>query len=298
MLRLTSRPALSMLRTSSPLIQAISKANSRTLATTPVVSLGRAKRLATSRRADPLPPPSLNVEPVLQPVLIGLTPSFTGNPNVPNDNVVVLDPTVFDHPIRRDILHLCVNHYRDSLRQGSANTKTRGEVRGSGRKIRRQKGSGKARLGDAQSPMLRGGGVAFGPKPRDFSTKLPRKVIQMGMRVALSAKVKEQRFGVLMKMDWPNGKTKFLAQKIQALGLKQTLFITGEEQIPVGLERAIRNIPLVDVTTSHRVNVYELLKWRRIILDAKAVDFFEQTLGKKNTPISFPVEPRVSSASL
>ena len=112
-----------------------------------------------------------------------------------SDKVVELDPTVFNHPIRRDIIHLCVVHYRDSLRQGSANTKTRSEVRGSGRKIRPQKGSGRARLGDGQSPMLRGGGIAFGPKPRDFSTKLPRKVIEMGMRVALSAKLKEQRLG-------------------------------------------------------------------------------------------------------
>ena len=103
------------------------------------------------------------------------------------DEVVELDPSIFNHPIRRDILHLCVVHHLDSLRQGSANTKTRGEVRGSGAKIRPQKGTGRARLGDGQSPMLRGGGVAFGPKPRDFSTKLPRKVIQMGMRVALRA---------------------------------------------------------------------------------------------------------------
>jgi len=145
--------------------------------------------------------------------------------------------------------------------------------------------------------MLRGGGVAFGPKPRDFSTKLPRKVIQMGMRVALSSKVKDQRFGVMMQMDWPNAKTKYLAQRIAALGLKQTLFITGEQQVPVGLQRAIRNIPLVDITTSDQVNVYELLKWRRIILDAKAVDFFEQTLGKKNYPISFPIEPSTISVA-
>src|SRR5882757_2916434 len=104
---------------------------------------------------------------------------------------VALDPTVFDHPVRRDILHLCVVHYLDSLRQGTASTKTRAEVAGSRRKIRPQKGTGRARLGDRQSPMLRGGGVAFGPKPRDFSTKLNRKVIQMGMRVALTMKLRE-----------------------------------------------------------------------------------------------------------
>ncbi|KAG8963986.1 54S ribosomal protein, mitochondrial [Tulasnella sp. 419] len=92
-----------------------------------------------------------------------------------SSQVVSLDPSVFSHPIRRDILHLCVVHHRDGLRQGSANTKTRSEIKCSGRKLRPQKGTGRARLGDASSPMLRGGAVAFGPKPRDFSTKLPRK---------------------------------------------------------------------------------------------------------------------------
>lgn len=219
---------------------------------------------------------------LLEPVYVSLSAPFKPKRTDPDpeDTLVALDPTVFNHPIRRDILHLCVVQYRDSLRQGSANTKTRGEVRGSGRKIRPQKGTGKARLGDAQSPMLRGGGIAFGPKPRDFSTKLPRKVIQMGMRVALSAKVKEQQFGVMFSMDWPEPKTKTLAKRLEDLCLDQTLFVTGEEEIPVTLERAIRNIPKVKLTTSNTLTVHELLKWRRIMLDAKAVDFFERTLSR------------------
>ncbi|ESK97908.1 50s ribosomal protein l4 [Moniliophthora roreri MCA 2997] len=220
--------------------------------------------------------------PIVKPVYVALTPAFNQKASepTPQEHVVALDPEIFNHPIRRDILHLVVTHYRDSLRQGSANTKTRGEVAGSGRKIRPQKGTGKARLGDAQSPMLRGGGVAFGPKPRDFSTKLPRKVIQMGMRVALSAKVKEQKFGVMTRLDWPSGKTKHLAQRLSVLGLKDTLFITGEGEVPVGLERAIRNIPLVSAISADKLNVYELLQWSRVVLDCKAVEYFERALGK------------------
>ncbi|KIK70919.1 hypothetical protein GYMLUDRAFT_235322 [Collybiopsis luxurians FD-317 M1] len=232
-----------------------------------------------------LPSPSIHAVPVAQPVYASLSLPLNHPHDSTQDKVVALDPAVFHHPIRRDILHLCVNHYRDSLRQGSANTKTRGEVRGSGRKIRPQKGSGRARLGDAQSPMLRGGGVAFGPKPRDFSTKLPRKVIQMGMRVALSTKVAENNLGVMEFMDWPNGKTRHLSQKINLLGLKHTLFITGEGKVPIMLQRAMRNIPLVGLTTSNEVNIYELLKWPRVMLDAKAVDFFERTLGKSDEEI-------------
>lgn len=222
---------------------------------------------------------------------MALTPSLKrGRWDPPTaTSVAILEPTVFKHPIRRDILHLCVTHHLDSLRQGTANTKTRGEVRGSGIKIRRQKGSGKARLGDGQSPMLRGGGIAFGPKPRDFSTKLPRKVIEMGMRVALSSKLKEQRLGIMTRLYWPNGKTKNLVRKIDLLGLRKTLFVCGEPVVHEGLRRAIGSIPLVDLTTVDQLNVYEIMKWDRIILDVKAVDYLENWLKKDNVPVA-PVE--------
>ncbi|KAJ7630881.1 ribosomal protein L4 domain-containing protein [Roridomyces roridus] len=199
-------------------------------------------------------------------------------------NLVLLDPTVFNQPIRRDILHLCVTHYRDSLRQGSANTKTRSERSGTGKKPFAQKGGGVARAGDLRSPVQHGGGVAFGPKPRDFSTKLPRKVLQMGMRVALSLKVKEQSLGVMPSMDWPNAKTKHLSQKIDSLGLRRTLFVTGDEP-PVALERAMRNIPLTKLTPLDQLTVYELLQWQRVMLDIKAVDKIEAAL-RKAVPIA------------
>ncbi|CDO71645.1 hypothetical protein BN946_scf184911.g116 [Trametes cinnabarina] len=202
----------------------------------------------------------------------------------PREELVELDPHVFDHPIRRDILHLCVVHYLDCQRQGSASTKTRGEVRGSGRKIRPQKGSGRARLGDAQSPMLRGGGVAFGPKPRDFTTKLNRKVIQMGMRVALSARVKEQALGVVRSLEWTEPKTKTLKERIEELGWWKTLFVTGLDQVPDGLARASNNLPMVDTVTAADLNVYNTLKWPRIVLDLAAVEWFERNLGKPQVP--------------
>ncbi|KAI0639495.1 ribosomal protein L4 [Trametes polyzona] len=198
----------------------------------------------------------------------------------PAEELVELSPDVFSHPIRRDILHLCVVHHLDCQRQGSANTKTRGEVRGSGRKIRPQKGSGRARLGDAQSPMLRGGGVAFGPKPRDFATKLNRKVIEMGMRVALSARVKEQSLGVVRSLEWPGYKTRDLQSRIEELGWWRTLFVTGLEEVPEGLDRASSNLPMVDTITAADLNVYTALKWPRLVLDLAAVEWFERALGK------------------
>ena len=203
------------------------------------------------------------------------------------DKVVELDSHVFSHPIRRDILHLCVVHHLDSLRQGSANTKTRGEVRGSGRKIRPQKGSGRARLGDAQSPMLRGGGVAFGPKPRDFSTKLPRKVIEMGMRVALSAKLREHSLGVVESLNWPGVKTGPLAKRISELRWRKTLFVTGLDEVPEGLRRASSNIDGVEVVTAKDLLVYDAVKWPRVVLDLAAVEWLERKLGKKTVVDSF-----------
>ena len=197
-----------------------------------------------------------------------------------SENVVELDPTVFGHAIRRDILHLCVVHYLDSLRQGSANTKTRGEVRGSGHKIRPQKGSGRARLGDGQSPMLRGGGVAFGPKPRDFATKLNRKVIQMGMRVALSARVKENSLGIVESLDWPSGKTNELAKRIDQLGWRKTLFVSGYDEVPERFRRASNNIEKVRSALAKDLNVYDVVRWDRVVLDLPAVEWFERTLTK------------------
>lgn len=213
--------------------------------------------------------------------------SLSTDPVLSTDKVIQLDPHVFSHPIRRDILHLCVVHHLDSLRQGSANTKTRGEVRGSGRKIRPQKGTGRARLGDGQSPMLRGGGVAFGPKPRDFSTKLPRKVREMGLRVALSAKLREHSLGVVKSLNWPGVKTGPLAERISGLGWRKTLFVTGLDEIPEGLRRASSNIDKVEIVTAKDLHVYDAVKWPRLVLDLPAVEWLERKLGKKTVIDSF-----------
>ncbi|KDQ63457.1 hypothetical protein JAAARDRAFT_169294 [Jaapia argillacea MUCL 33604] len=255
------------------------------------------RRLTTATLSTPLEQPNiisyaeikaggvtgpLQAVPLVEPLYLAMSCLVRPTKNEdPSEKVVALDPFVFKHPIRRDILHLCVIHHRDSLRQGSANTKTRGEVRGSGRKIRPQKGSGKARLGDGQSPMLTGGGVAFGPKPRDFSTTLPRKVIEMGKRVGLSAKLRDRSMGIVENFNWSGTKTKDLAARIQELSWRGTLFVTGLDQIPVGLERSIGNLEKVEITTAADLNVYQLVKWPRIVMDVAAVDWFERTLGKK-----------------
>jgi len=240
------------------------------------------RRCLSTAAVEIQPNVAVQATPVTPPVYLSMSSLVAPNAS---DNMVQLDQTVFAHPIRRDILHLCVVHHLDSLRQGSANTKTRGEVRGSGRKIRPQKGTGRARLGDAQSPMLRGGGVAFGPKPRDFSTKLPRKVIEMGMRVALSAKLREHGLGVVETLEWTGNKTKPLAQRIADLGWRKTLFVTGLDVVPENFKRASGNIDRVEAITAKDLGVYDAVKWPRLVLDLAAVEWFERTLGKNKAVV-------------
>ncbi len=220
-----------------------------------------------------------------------LPPQFDIPPT--EDQVAVLDRYVFGQPLRRDILHLCINYYRDNIRQGTASKKTRGEVAGSGRKIRPQKGTGHARLGDGQSPMLRGGGLAFAPKPRDFSTDLPRKVRQFGMRVALSSKVHVNTLGVAENLDWPGVKTNAFSRRMEELGWGKVLFVTGDHT--PRLERVCRNVPGIEAKKAEDLNIYDVLKWPRLVLDLKAVDFFERLLGKDLSEADrIPLQPTPS----
>lgn len=142
---------------------------------------------------------------------------------------VPLSTHVFGISPRRDILHSAVVYYLDSLRSGTASTKTRGEVNYGTRKLRAQKGSGMARVGSAGSPTRRGGGVAHGPKPRDFATDLPRRVRELALRSALSAKWQEGRLHVVPSYFWdpPPHTTGKLAQALRGRGWEKTLFLTA-----------------------------------------------------------------------
>ncbi|KZT55952.1 ribosomal protein L4 [Calocera cornea HHB12733] len=234
-----------------------------------------------------------------KPVHIPLSSLLTRQPNQPraSSNVIALEPSVFDHPIRRDILHLCVNYYRDGLRQGTASTKNRAEVSGSGKKLRPQKGSGRARLGDRGNPMLRGGGRAFGPKPRDFSTALPKKMVEMGLRVALTAKLREHALGVVETLKWPGVKTGEFRRKVSSLGWKKVLFIAGADEVPANLVRSSNNLQGVACTTAKDTTVYDLLKWPTVVMDVAAVDWFHRHLAKAPLAIediSGPLPPMPS----
>ncbi|CAO3620591.1 unnamed protein product [Mucor fragilis] len=193
-------------------------------------------------------------------------------------SIIDLDKTVFGAPIRRDILHRVVVWQRDAMRQGTGSSKGRADVRGSGKKVAPQKGRGKARQGDGKAPHMTGGGIAFGPKPRDHSTELPRKVQELGLRVALSAKYAQDQLIVVDSLqNLPTPKTRELKSILDTTyGSPRTLVIIDD--CNSNIELAARNIPNCEVIHVEETNVLDLMTYEKLIIEKNAVETLEQVL--------------------
>ncbi|ORE16523.1 ribosomal protein L4 [Rhizopus microsporus] len=193
-------------------------------------------------------------------------------------SIINLEKDVFGAPIRRDILHRVVVWQRDAMRQGTHSTKTRGEVAGTGKKAAPQKGRGKARVGDRKAPQFRSGGIAFGPKPRDHSTDLPRKVQDLGLRVALSAKYAQDQLIVVDSLQHVEShKTRDLAQILQnAYDGSKMLIVTDD--CNEKLELAARNLPNCEVIHVEETNVLDLLTYDKLLIEKSAVKLLEDYL--------------------
>ncbi len=190
---------------------------------------------------------------------------------------ITLDDTIFGLPARRDILARMVNWQLAKRRQGTHKAKGRSEVAGSTRKLFRQKGTGRARAGNIRVSQRRGGGVVFGPQPRDHSHDLPKKVRRLALKTALSAKASEGKLVVLEAAKLESGKTRELAKRFQALGWRSVLLIDGVD-LDEGLVRAARNIPEVDVLPQQGANVYDILRRDTLVLTRDAVQALEARL--------------------
>ncbi|WFD43525.1 54S ribosomal protein yml6, mitochondrial [Malassezia psittaci] len=166
--------------------------------------------------------------PVVHTRLSYLDPSKKPK-NSQNAQLVPLSSHVFQAPPHQHAMHLATVYYLDALRSGTASTKTRSEVAFSGRRIRPQKGTGRARLSDAGNPMLRKGGVAHGPRPRDFATDLPRKVRELALRSALSARLREGRLHIVPSLAWipPPTSTNRLARLLNQKAWNHALFLSA-----------------------------------------------------------------------
>jgi large subunit ribosomal protein L4 len=186
--------------------------------------------------------------------------------------------SVFGIEPNEQALYDVVKAQRAAMRQGTQKAKTRGEVRGGGRKPWKQKGTGRARAGTLTSPIFRGGGTIFAPTPRDYSMKVNRKVRRLALRSVLSQKVTNNTFKVLDKLELADVKTKGMTEVLAALELTgKVAFVCGEVNENVAL--ASRNIPGVTVTTVSHVSVYELMNYKNVVLTQDAVKQYEEVLG-------------------
>lgn len=188
-----------------------------------------------------------------------------------------LDDSVFGAPVRQDILARMVNWQLAKRRAGTHKTKGRSEVRGSTRKLFNQKGTGRARAGSARVSQRRGGGVVFGPLPRDHGHKLPKKVRRLALKSALSAKAAEGKLVVLDGLAVESGKTKDLARRIAAHGWSSVLVIAADEY-DEGFARAVRNIHVMDVLPHQGANVYDILRSDTLALTKDAARALEARL--------------------
>lgn len=191
---------------------------------------------------------------------------------------VDLSEAVFGVTPRADILHRVVNWQLAKRRAGSHKVQSRGEVRASGAKLYRQKGTGRARHGPGTVTMFRGGAPAFGPVVRDHTTGLPKKVRRLGLRMALSAKRAQGQLSILDSARLEEGRTAPLAQKLAALGWRSALIVDGPE-LDANMVRAAANIPRIDLLADVGANVYDILRRDRLVLTKAAVRRLEERLG-------------------
>lgn len=176
-------------------------------------------------------------------------------------------------------VHDAVVAYQAAQRMGTASTKTMGEVAGSGKKPWRQKGTGRARAGSFRSPLWRGGGVVFGPKPRDFTKKVSRKTRQLALRKALSERLKAGDVIVVEDLKLAAPKTKEMLGILAALKLEGTTLIVAPAD--KNLVLASRNLPRVELTTSESMNTYDVLRSDKLVFTRSAFEQVEARLNKE-----------------
>ena len=188
----------------------------------------------------------------------------TGRKVTLNDNVFAIEPN--EH-----VVYLAVKQYLANQRQGSHKSKERSEVSGSTRKLHKQKGGGGARIGDINSPLLRGGGRVFGPRPRDYRFKLNKKVKQLARRSALSAKAQDNQIMVVEDFTFEAPKTKeFIkfAKNIQTADKKTLLVLAGQDK---NVYLSARNLPNVQIITASDLNTYKILDNKSLVLSESSV---------------------------
>ncbi len=189
---------------------------------------------------------------------------------------ISLPKEIFAYPYKEHLLYEAVVNYRANQRQGTASTKTRGEVSGSGRKPWRQKGTGRARVGSIRSPLWRKGGTVFGPKPRDYSYSLPKSIKRNALKSALSKKLADKQMLVLEALDIKKPKTKEGVKLLEDLKLDSALIVDYHQNRNLFL--SLRNVPGVKAVDHSQVNIYDVLNHKWLVFSQKAFESFMERL--------------------
>lgn len=190
---------------------------------------------------------------------------------------VELSDQLFNVPVKPSVLHDVVTMQLSSRRAGTASVKNRSDVRGSTRKLFRQKGTGRARRGDIKSGLLRGGGVIFGPQPKSYAYKIPKKVRRLALKMVMSGKLQDNHLVVLDKFPLDHIKTKDVAGVLETLRLDSALIVTRTQDRY--LDRSSRNIPGVKVLRCEGLNVYDVLKYKTLVLLEDSIPGIEGRLA-------------------
>lgn len=202
--------------------------------------------------------------------------------NMMGDKVseIDLDDSIFDVPVKPSVLHEVVRMQLAKRRLGTAAVKRRSDVKGSGRKLYRQKGTGNARPGDIKSPLRRGGGVVFGPDPRSYSYKVPKKVRRKALKMALTDKLQGNQLLVLDNFDLEEIKTKNFVGVMNNLNVDKALIVTDR---PLrNLELSSKNVQGVKVLRTEGLNVYDILNHKQLILLKSSVEQINERLTVSN----------------
>ncbi|MDD2234417.1 MAG: 50S ribosomal protein L4 [Desulfitobacteriaceae bacterium] len=191
---------------------------------------------------------------------------------------IELNEYVFGIAPHTHVLHSAIVSQLASLRRGSSSTLLRGEVRGGGRKPWRQKGTGRARSGSRSSPLWRGGAVTFGPKPRDYSFKLPKKVRRLALRSALSSKMQESNLIIVDDINLAEAKTREMVKLLKALNTNKKVLVVTEENNE-SVARSARNIEGVKALQVEGLNVLDLLRHNTLVITKAAVTKTQEVLA-------------------
>ena len=195
------------------------------------------------------------------------------------DHIEISD-MVFATPFNESVVHQAMLRQHANARQGTASTKTRSEVRGSTRKLFKQKGTGNARAGSIKSGLRPGGGIFFGPKPRDYRQAMPKKMRQLALRCVLSAKARDEELKVLKDLSFDQPKTKEMAKVLEALEVESSaLLVTDKPEENV--VKSARNISGITTTPAGLLNVVDILSHRMLLMTVAAVRNAEELWGKQ-----------------